>query len=155
MSNLIAIVRIRGRVKVMETIESNLELLNLNRVNHCVFYKDTKSIQGMIFKGKDYITWGSVNKETLEKVLQKRARLIGNKKITDKWLKDNKLDWGKLVEMFINDPKDVYKLGVKPVFRLTPPSKGFERKGVKIQFKHGGALGSREEKINDLLIKMI
>lgn len=153
--NLVAIIRIRGKVKVMGTIEDTLELINLNRVNHCVFYKDTKAIRGMIFKGKDYITWGESTKESIERVLMKRGRLVGDKRITDKWLKENKLDISKLAELFINNPKDVYKLGVKPVFRLTPPSKGFERKGVKTSYSVGGALGDRKEKINDLLLKMI
>ena len=40
-------------------------------------------------------------------------------------------------------------------FRLNPPRKGFGRKGIKITFKGGGALGNREAKINDLIKRMI
>ena len=40
------------------------------------------------------------------------------------------------------------------VFRLHPPRGGFERKGIKKQYKFGGALGERES-ISDLLRKMI
>jgi large subunit ribosomal protein L30 len=41
------------------------------------------------------------------------------------------------------------------LFRLSPPRKGFERKGIKKPFKIGGALGYRAEKINDLIMRMI
>lgn len=43
----------------------------------------------------------------------------------------------------------------KPFFRLSPPRKGFERKGIKVQFKNGGALGYRGSRIKDLLMRMI
>lgn len=41
------------------------------------------------------------------------------------------------------------------VFRLQPPRKGFERKGIALPFKMGGALGYRGKEINELLEKMI
>ncbi|MBW2979978.1 uL30 family ribosomal protein [Candidatus Woesearchaeota archaeon] len=44
---------------------------------------------------------------------------------------------------------------LKKFFRLGPPRKGFERKGVKIPFKKGGAIGYRAGKINDLIKRMI
>ncbi|MBN1386765.1 uL30 family ribosomal protein [Candidatus Woesearchaeota archaeon] len=44
---------------------------------------------------------------------------------------------------------------MRPYFRLHPPRKGFERKGVKRTFRIGGALGDRGEKINDLIKRMI
>ena len=43
---------------------------------------------------------------------------------------------------------------VKKCFRLNPPKGGFERKGIKIPFSVGGALGYRGDKINDLIKKM-
>jgi large subunit ribosomal protein L30 len=41
------------------------------------------------------------------------------------------------------------------VLRLAPPRKGFERKGIKVPFTSGGALGDRKEAINDLVKRMI
>lgn len=43
----------------------------------------------------------------------------------------------------------------KKFFRLHPPKGGFERKGIKVPFKVGGALGYRKEKINNLIKRMI
>jgi len=41
------------------------------------------------------------------------------------------------------------------VAHLNSPRKGFGRKGIKFQFKTGGALGNRGDKINDLLERMM
>lgn len=41
------------------------------------------------------------------------------------------------------------------IVRLQPPRKGFGRKGIKVPFNVGGALGYRGEKINDLLRRMM
>lgn len=42
-----------------------------------------------------------------------------------------------------------------PVFHLNSPKKGYGRKGIKVAFKVGGALGDRKEKINDLVRRML
>lgn len=155
MSELITIIKIRGSVKVKRPIVDTLLKLRLSENNHCTVFKDSKVLQGMLFKVKDYITYGVINKETLKTLIAKRGRLVGDKRITDEFLKENKLTMDKLVDLFIEDPKKVYSLGMKTVFRLSPPSKGFERKGIKTPFSLGGALGDRKDKINDLLKKMM
>lgn len=38
---------------------------------------------------------------------------------------------------------------------LNPPRKGYGRKGIKTPFAKGGAFGSRGEKINDLIARMM
>jgi large subunit ribosomal protein L30 len=40
-------------------------------------------------------------------------------------------------------------------FALSPPRKGYERKGTKVHFNAGGALGNRKDKINDLIKRMV
>ncbi|MEM4239687.1 MAG: uL30 family ribosomal protein [Candidatus Woesearchaeota archaeon] len=40
-------------------------------------------------------------------------------------------------------------------YALQPPRKGYGRKGIKLPFKVGGALGNRGEKINELLMRMV
>lgn len=44
---------------------------------------------------------------------------------------------------------------LKPFFRLHPPIGGFERGGIKKQYKNGGVLGNRKDKIKDLIQKML
>ncbi len=43
----------------------------------------------------------------------------------------------------------------KQTCALCPPRGGYGRKGVKLPFAKGGAYGSRKEKINDLVKRML
>ena len=59
--------------------------------------------------------------------------------------------WGPVDENVLTALK---KKGDK-TFALSPPRKGYGRKGIKISFKQSGAYGNRAEKINDLLMRMM
>ncbi len=155
MNNLIAIVKIRGNVDVKKEFVDTMKMLRLTENNHCAIHKDSSVLQGMIKKVKDYITFGVIDKDTLKSLILKRGRLSGDKRITDEWLKEKKLTIDKLVDLFYEDPEKVYELGIKKVFRLSPPSKGFGRVGIKYPINMGGALGNREDKIGLLLKKMM
>jgi len=71
----------------------------------------------------------------------------------------------KAVEAYITwgDANDATKAAVKKLAkdtkdefcRLNPPRKGYGRKGNKVQFNAGGALGPRGEKINALIERMV
>ncbi|MBW2977785.1 uL30 family ribosomal protein [Candidatus Woesearchaeota archaeon] len=124
----IAIIRIRGDVNLRKPIRDTLKMLRLYKKNYCTVYDSTPNILGMINKVKDYVTWGEINDESLKLLKEKRGEKTKNKQ-------------GKEV--------------TKPFFRLSPPRKGFGRKGIKLPFKIGGALGNRKEKINDLIKRMI
>ena len=39
--------------------------------------------------------------------------------------------------------------------KLAPPRKGYERKGTKVPFVNGGALGDRKEAIGELVKRMV
>lgn len=154
----IAVIRTRGKVHVREDIESTMKLMNLNRINHCVVIDNKPQYLGMIKKVKDYVTWGEINPEMFVKLLKKRGRLNGDKKITDEYIAENTKQ--KTIEKFANsfmefksELKDIHELN--PVFRLRPPKKGYERKGIKQPYSQGGVLGYRGEKINELLERMI
>ncbi|MFA4646106.1 50S ribosomal protein L30 [Pyrococcus kukulkanii] len=152
----LAVIRIRGRVNVKRPVRDTLAMLRLHRVNHCVIVDDTPSYLGMLQKAKDYITWGEINAETLAKLIKKRGRLIGNKPVTDEYVKEK---LGMTIEEFaqkvVNGEMSLKDLpNLKPVFRLHPPRGGF-RGSKKRSFKEGGALGYRGEKINDLIERML
>ena len=153
-----AVVRVRGRVHVRKDIADTLKLMNLTRVNHCTIIENRPEYKGMINKAKDYITWGEINPDTLKNLVMKRGRLRGDLKITEEYIKKN--SGFKSVDEFIaaiSESKATIKElnGMKPVFRLRPPKKGYERGGIKHPFSIGGALGYRGEKINALLERMI
>ncbi|MDD4049440.1 MAG: 50S ribosomal protein L30 [Candidatus ainarchaeum sp.] len=152
---LMAIIRVRGPVKIKKDIEKSMTLLNLTRANHCVVYNDSAYLKGSLKKAKDYVTWGEVSKDVLKKLLVKRGYVYtaDNKLISfnDAFSKD--LD--KIIEEIFSGKKTIKELNIKPVFRLKPPSKGYDRKGIKKTFVEGGALGYRKEEINKLLKKML
>ena len=123
---MVAIIRVRGGIRVKKSINDTLTMLKLYRVNCCVVYEKTPSIMGMIQKAKDYITWGDIDKETVQMLIVSHGK---------------------------TDPKN--KEAVKPFFRLNPPKKGYGRKGVKKSFSQKGALGNRGKQIIDLIKRML
>jgi len=156
-NKLLAVIRLRGAVKVRREINDTLKMLRLHHVNHATIIKNSPSYLGMLQKAKDYITWGEINAETLSLLLTKRGRLIGNKRLNDEYVKE-KLKYNTVEEfakaVYENKAKLSDLPGLKPVFRLHPPKGGFHRT-IKRAFRSNGELGYRGEKINELLEKMI
>lgn len=72
-----AVVRIRGGINFSKSIRDTLNMLRLKNVNNCVLIEDNPTMKGMLEKAKDLITWGEVNKETIEKLKKKK----GDKKV--------------------------------------------------------------------------
>jgi large subunit ribosomal protein L30 len=69
------------------------------------------------------------------------------------------ITWGEVssdVAQKLSKVSSAKKIGAhKTLIRLNPPAKGFARKGIKLGFKQGGALGYRGDKINVLLERML
>jgi len=151
-----AVIRVRGTVNVNPDIKHTLDLLRLNRVNHCVLLEENKVYKGMLQIVKDYTTWGEIDKETASKLMESKGKLIGDKEITKEHLKSatSYNDFDKLSDAII-DKKFKYSdiPDIKPIFRLSPPKKGYE--GIKRSYKNGGALGYRGKEINKLIWRML
>ena len=149
-----AVVKVRGSINVKPKIKETMKLMRLNRVNHCVIVPENETYDGMLKIIKDYVTWGEVDVETTELMLESSGKTSGNAIFTKKDLKDSSFKTMKALAKNLSEGKvvmrDVPKL--KPLFRLHPPRKGYE--GVKRSFKEGGALGYRGEKINQLIRRM-
>jgi large subunit ribosomal protein L30 len=138
-----AVVRVRGSVNVNRETKDTLRMLRLTRINHCVVIPKTPDFEGMLQKARSYITWGEISKDTLEKLVAKRGRLPGDVKLPEKEAKEIA---GKVAKGMVK------QAGLKPVFRLSPPSKGY--RSIRLDFPRGD-LGNRGERINDLLKRMI
>jgi large subunit ribosomal protein L30 len=152
---MIAAIRVRGTTGIKKDIADTLMMLRLNQINHAVLIDENPSYTGMLQKGKDYITWGEIDAETLAKVIAKRGRLVGDVKITDEYLKEN-TDYSSVEELakaVVESKATLEDAGIKPVFRLHPPRKGY--KSTKKTYNEGGSLGYRGEKIGELIVKMI
>ncbi|MBI2597706.1 MAG: 50S ribosomal protein L30 [Candidatus Diapherotrites archaeon] len=152
---MLAVIRIRGTIDIKPSIKKTLELLMLHKANHLVLLPQTNPMTGMVEKAKDYVTFGEIGEKTCAKLLEKRGRLSGGKRLSKKFLEEHKLkDFFELAKTIIAGEKKLADFGIKPVFRLSPPKKGFERAGIKKSFKIGGALGNRNTDINQLIEKM-
>ena len=139
---MFVVVRVRGSVNVSKGVEDTLKMLNLNSPNRCVVIPETKEYLGMLRKAKDRITWGKIDKKTLSELLQKRGK-ISKEKLKEMKMKN--LD-------DLSDALMKNKLKLKLIFRLNPPIHGF--KSTRLPYPKGD-LGSRGERINELLERMI
>lgn len=139
-----AVIRVRGSVNVAKEVADTLKMLRLTRVNHCVIIPKNPNYEGMLSKVKAFITWGEITQENLERMVAKRGRLPGDKRVTEKEAKD--------IAKKILKERSLKDAGIKPLFRLSPPSKGY--RSVRFNYPRGD-LGNRGEKINELLKRMI
>ena len=103
-----------------------------------------------------FVSWGEINKKTLSKLVKSRGRIVGDKNLTDDYVK-TVTSFKSIDELSKAIVEDNFKFkdipDVKPVFRLKPPKKGYE--GIKKSFKNKGSLGYRGENINNLLERMM
>jgi len=154
---VILAIRVRGQVRVRPQIEDTLDKLLLGRLHQARVLKLTPSLQGMITKAKDYITWGEIDEETIVALLTKRGRLPGNKRLSEEYLRKNSTfrTFKSLAKAIADGKASVSDVeGLKPVFRLTPPRKGFKGKKY-LAVGMGGITGYRGAGINQLASKMI
>ena len=150
-----AVILIRSPIGVRREVSDTLKMLRLNAINNCVVVSEVPESKGMIEKIKDVATYGEVEENSLVELLKKRLKLKSGKRVDEKILKDL-TDFDK----FENFAKEIFSGRIKikdfkelnPVFRLTPPSRGFN--SIKEPYPKGD-LGYREKEINELLGRMM
>ncbi|MEM1515046.1 MAG: 50S ribosomal protein L30 [Candidatus Bathyarchaeia archaeon] len=152
----LAVVRVRGVVNVRKDINDALKMLHLVRNCHATLIDNRPSYMGMLQKVHNYVTWGEVSKEIIALLLRKRGKLVGDRRITDEYAKRIGFESIEdLAEAIYNLKVEFHKLpDIKPVFRLHPPSGGYDG-SVKKSYRSEGVVGYRGKAINDLLKKMI
>ncbi len=152
----LAVVRVRGTVNINTDTKDALRMLHLTRANHCTIIPGGAQWRGTLLKVKDYVTWGPVDEKTMLELLTKRGRLTGDKPITGAFLTENTpfKTVEELAKALVEEKAELRHLkGVKPLFRLAPPRSGYEK--IVRDWKSGGSLGDRGEKINALIHRMI
>jgi large subunit ribosomal protein L30 len=150
---MLAVIKVRGSNKTEVGIKRAFQELRLTRNNILVLVDESQI--GQIKKAKDYITWGEIDEEHLERLLAERGRITGNKPLDDSVLKDLGFSSFKEMASKLMDGstrvKDIVTL--KPVFRMNPPRKGYH--STKRTYTHKGALGYRGKEINSLIDRML
>jgi large subunit ribosomal protein L30 len=152
----LVVVKIRGVIEAQREARQTLELLHLTHTSHAILIDSRPAYMGMLQRVNSYITYGEPTKETVVMMLQKRARLEGDKKLTDEYLQ--KIGYktiDDLAQAIIDCKVQFQKLPeTQPRFRLHPPSKGYKGK-TKKGFNAGGEAGYRGEAINKLVQRMV
>ena len=153
----LAAIRIRGSsMGISKDKMYTLNLLRMYNKNYCVVLDNVPNCIGMLTKVKDYVTWGELDEDTFFLLLKNRGRLAANKMLSDEYLKGKNIELKNFVKEFFSNKKSLNDIpGLKKFFRLKPPTKGFERGGIKKPFSMGGVLGYRKDKINDLVKRML
>jgi large subunit ribosomal protein L30 len=151
-----AIVRVRGHAKIQRKAVDTMEIMRLNRVNHCVVLPENSTTKGMLQNVKDFVTWGELGHEAIARLLFQRGEIVGGDRLTDAHVKDNSqfpsiLDFAKALDKGEAKMGDVK--GLKPVVRLHPPMRGYE--STRKSYVDGGALGYRGKNIEKLIDRML
>ncbi len=154
---LLFVIRLRGRPDRRPEEEKALELLRLHKPYHATLVPDTPSIRGMLENTlSSVVTYGEIRRDVLVELLKRRGRITGNKRLTLEYLKSIGYEsFEALADALLEGRVKLDEVpGLKPVFRLRPPSGGF-RGTIKKDFRAGGETGYRGEAINDLVIRML
>jgi len=152
---LLAIVRIRSGInRDGETLDA-LRLLRLERINTAVLLRASPSLDGQIMKIKDVACWGPIEKGALIHLLAKRGRLAGDRRLTEGDLK-KETGYSSVEalaeDLLLNKVQLTGVRGLKPFFRLMPPS---TRASRKRSGSDRGLLGDLGKGINAVLMKML
>lgn len=110
---MIAIIRIKGQVKVREEILETLKRLNLNKKYSCVVLeKPTKEQLGMLKKVENFVAYGEISPETYKKLVEVRGKKSKNVFHLSPPRKgiDSKLHFGIKKGVLGNNGKEIDKL---------------------------------------------
>jgi large subunit ribosomal protein L30 len=114
---IIAVLRLKGGFTLPPVAASTLRSLSLSRLYSCTLVPDNENYKGMLQACKDVVSFGPVEKETVQLLLSKRGRTTDGKRLTQE-------QSGKLAQEIISGKK-LSESGLQPSFRLSPPQGGF------------------------------
>ncbi len=152
-------VRIKGSINMPTHIGRTLASLSLKRKFNAILLGNNANVLATLRQAKDYVTWGEAKSKDIAALLRERGEFYGGLSLTEKSVQE------KFGEHSVDDLvsalaqgrialNTLWQKGVKPVFRLHPPSGGFE---ASTKRPHGsmGELGYRGPEISSLVARMI
>ena len=152
-------VRLMGSFGTPLHIERTLVSLRLNRKFNAVLLESSPSVLGMLRQSKDHLTWGEIKSAEIAALLKERGELLAGLPVTDKFVKEGfgEQSLEGLAEALTHGRiklETLWQKGLKPVFRLHPPSGGFDA-SIKRAYATRGELGYRGQQISNLVARMI
>jgi large subunit ribosomal protein L7e len=157
------VMRIRGINQVAPKVKKTLQLFRLRQINNGVFIKLNKATISMLRICEPYIAWGTPNLKSVRELIYKRGYVKIDGKRTP--ITSNDLIEGTLgkhgiicVEDLVHEiitvgPNFRYASNFLWPFKLNTPTGGWRKKTN--HFVEGGDFGNREDKVNQLLRKMV
>jgi len=162
-AKLAFVIRIRGINKVAPKVRKVLQLFRLRQINNGVFIRLNKATINMMRICEPYITWGIPNLKSVRELIYKRgfAKVNGQRiAITNNQIIEEKLGKSGIIctedlihEIFTCGKQFKYASNFLWPFKLNTPTGGWRKKTN--HYVEGGDFGNREDKINELLRRMV
>ncbi|XP_011138066.1 60S ribosomal protein L7-like [Harpegnathos saltator] len=162
-ARLAFVIRIRGVNQVAPKVRKVLQLFRLKQINNGVFVKLNKATINMLRIVEPYITWGYPNLKSVRELIYKRGFAKINRQripIISNAIIERKLGRSGIIctedliyEIFTVGPKLKYASNFLWPFKLNTPNGGWRKKTN--HYVEGGDFGNREDKINELLRRMV
>eukprot|EP00088_Acartia_fossae_P016262 TRINITY_DN190_c0_g1_i3.p1 TRINITY_DN190_c0_g1~~TRINITY_DN190_c0_g1_i3.p1 ORF type:complete len:244 (+),score=88.60 TRINITY_DN190_c0_g1_i3:58-789(+) len=157
------VMRIRGINQVAPKVRKVLQLFRLRQINNGVFIKLNKATMNMLRICEPYVAWGTPNLKSVRELVYKRgfAKVNGRRTPIDSndVVEHSMGKYGMICvedivhEIFTVGPNFKYASNFLWPFKLNTPTGGWRKKTN--HFVEGGDFGNREDKINELLRKMV
>ena len=152
-------IRVKGEFGTPWVLGTALTSLHLKGKFNAVLVENKPESIGMLRQVKEYVTWGDVSTNEVAILLRERGEFSGGAPMTDETVKK------KFGEASVQDLasalikgrislRTLWQAGLNPVFRLHPPSGGFEG-SIKRAYTSQGELGNRGQAIASLLNRMV
>lgn len=146
MGKAFLVVRMKGQIGVPHWVKTTLELLKLEKKFRATIIPAKENTLGMLDKVKHYVSWQEIDAATTKELLDKKARKLGYKKITEEDL--TKIGYKSTQDLAVSISEGKVSLAklkpLKPWFALAPPKRGFKRNTKKL-FDEDGILGHNKE----------
>ncbi|XP_020287961.1 60S ribosomal protein L7 [Pseudomyrmex gracilis] len=162
-ARLAFVIRIRGINQVAPKVRKVLQLFRLKQINNGVFIKLNKATINMLRIIEPYVTWGYPNLKSVRELIYKRGFAKINRQripITSNSIIEKKLGKSNIIctedlihEIFTVGPRFKYASNFLWPFKLNTPTGGWRKKTN--HYVEGGDFGNREDKINELLRRMV
>jgi 60S ribosomal protein uL30 len=157
------VIRIRGINGLHPKPRKVLQLFRLRQINNGVFVKLNKSTINMLRLAEPYITWGYPNLKSVRELVYKRGfgKVDGRRiALTNNEIIEKKLGRHGIIcmedvihEIMTAGPHFKEASNFLWYFKLNTPNGGWRKKNN--HFVDGGDFGCRDDKINNLLRRMI
>jgi len=157
------VIRIRGVNQQHPKVRKALQLFRLRQINNGVFVKLNKATVNMLRICEPQITWGYPNLKSVRELIYKRgfAKVDHRREpITSNDVVENTLGKKGIIcvedlvhEIFTVGKNFKYASNFLWPFKLNTPSGGWRKKTN--HYVEGGDFGCREDKLNELLRRMV